>query len=119
MATQSIFVGGMPSMRPTIGRWIGAAVPLDYSRPKSLTLGWVKTELAAIGMSCRKDEGGDFRVNFRAFPEDSAYYTNDLDDAYNTALMMHRASSGLSEKCDHATHTNGLCLECGRIVEIN
>jgi hypothetical protein len=116
MATQSIFIGAMPQLRPTIGRWIGAAVPLDYSRPKVLTLAWVKPELGAIGMTCRKTDGDDYRVNFRGFPEDSAYYTPDLDDAYNTAVMMHR---GLGCKCDHATHSNGLCLECGVIVEVN
>jgi hypothetical protein len=110
MATQSIFVGAMP-LRPSIGRWIGAVVPLDYSRPKVLTMAWVKPELAAIGVSIRKDESGDYRVNFRGFPEDTAYYCPDLDDAYDTAVAMYRRQNGL-DGCEHATSANGVCLEC-------
>jgi len=43
--------------------------------------------LAAEGMSLRHNDG-EYRVNFRNGTEDSAYYTNDLQDAVDTGRSM-------------------------------
>lgn len=54
-----------------------------------LTQANVKTALAAIGLTFRKTEYGEFRVAFREENnESSAYYTDDLQDAYDTGCMM-------------------------------
>jgi hypothetical protein len=47
----------------------------------------VKTTLASIEMtiSCKK---GEYRVNFKGGKEETAYYTNDIVDAMNTARAM-------------------------------
>jgi hypothetical protein len=48
----------------------------------------VKTILAAHGMTFRKEECGEYRVNFKGGTEATAYYTDDLGDAHATALSM-------------------------------
>lgn len=53
-----------------------------------MTIKQAKDELASLGISLRKTEFGEFRVNFRGDPEGGAYYTNDLDDAVTTGYAM-------------------------------
>ena len=44
--------------------------------------------LAEIGVSLRKTDCGEFRVNFKGGREDSAYYTNCIHDAIETGKAM-------------------------------
>jgi hypothetical protein len=50
----------------------------------------VRAWLAQHGMTIRKNIEGEYRVNFKDGREDTAYYTNDLQDAISTALAMAR-----------------------------
>jgi hypothetical protein len=43
-----------------------------------------------LGLTLRQVRSGDFRVNFPDGNETTAYYTNDLEDAVNTAVEMAR-----------------------------
>ena len=43
-----------------------------------------------LGLTLRKVRSGDYRVNFRDGNETTAYYTNHLEDAVNTAVEMVR-----------------------------
>src|SRR5262245_18350312 len=43
-----------------------------------------------LGLTLRQVRYGDYRVNFRDGNETTAYYTNDLEDAVNTAVEMAR-----------------------------
>jgi hypothetical protein len=43
-----------------------------------------------LGLTLRQVRSGDYRVNFRDGNETTAYYTNDLEDAVNTAVEMAR-----------------------------
>ena len=49
--------------------------------------------LAAFGMTMRKTNAGDYRVNFRVGgTESSAYYTDCIDDAVDTGKAMAAAT---------------------------
>jgi hypothetical protein len=49
----------------------------------------VKDALKKIGMTITyKSEYSEYRVNFISGKEETAYYTNDLDDAYLTGQDM-------------------------------
>jgi hypothetical protein len=62
------------------------------------TIDSVRLKLLPLGMTIRHRDG-EYRVNFKNGPESSAYYTNDLSDAYNTAVeMTRRAFSGTRQK---------------------
>jgi hypothetical protein len=65
---------------------------------KALTLGAVRDELRAVGMSIVKTEWDDFRVNYRGGPERTAYYTGDLTDARDTGLAMMRQHMAILAK---------------------
>lgn len=52
------------------------------------TLTNIRVALAAMGIVIKKTSEGDYRVNFRNGDEATAYYTNDLDDAFNTGKVM-------------------------------
>ncbi len=55
----------------------------------TVTFKAVRESLKSIGMSIKATGYGDFRVAFQGKGnEDSAYYTSDLRDAYDTALLM-------------------------------
>jgi hypothetical protein len=41
-----------------------------------------------LGLTLRKVRSGDYRVNFRDGNETTAYYTDNLEDAVNTAVEM-------------------------------
>ena len=51
------------------------------------TLAEAREILKEHGLIIRKRDG-EYRVNFRGQSEDSAHYTNDLNDAINTGLTM-------------------------------
>jgi hypothetical protein len=48
----------------------------------------VKQLLAEKGLTFRKEQCGEYRVNFKGGTEASAYYTDDLSDALNTGYAM-------------------------------
>jgi hypothetical protein len=43
-----------------------------------------------LGLTLRTVRSGNYRVNFRDGNETTAYYTDDLEDAVNTAVEMAR-----------------------------
>jgi hypothetical protein len=43
-----------------------------------------------LGLTLRKVRSGDYRVNFRDGNETTAYYTDSLEEAVNTAVEMAR-----------------------------
>ena len=54
----------------------------------SLTMGSVKKELQALGITLTKSEDDEFVVNFSKGKEATAYYTDDLEDALMTGKSM-------------------------------
>ena len=59
----------------------------EVRRPR--TLAGAKKALAALGMILRKRDG-EYRVNHRDGKEGTAYYCDDLGDAYHTGVDMAR-----------------------------
>jgi hypothetical protein len=55
-----------------------------------MTLGEAKSIARHLGLTLRKVRSGDYRVNFRDGNETTAYYTDSLEDAVNTAVEMAR-----------------------------
>lgn len=55
-----------------------------------LTMKVVGAALRAIGVTMRKTEYGEYRVNFRGGTEATACYTDDLRDALDTGIAMVR-----------------------------
>jgi hypothetical protein len=55
-----------------------------------MTLQEAKSIARHLGLTLRQVRSGDYRVNFRDGNEMTAYYTNDLEDAVNTAVEMAR-----------------------------
>jgi hypothetical protein len=54
-----------------------------------MTIKEAKARIRPLGLVLRNDiEAGEYRVNYRGGREATAYYTNDLDDAVNTAQAM-------------------------------
>jgi hypothetical protein len=56
----------------------------------AMTLGEAKSIARHLGFTLRKVRSGDYRVNFRDGNENTAYYTDSLEDAVNTAVEMAR-----------------------------
>ena len=54
----------------------------------TLTLSHVRTQLRTIGIVIRRTDYGEFRVNYRRGNEPTAYYTNDIEDAFGTGKLM-------------------------------
>lgn len=54
-----------------------------------MTLKKVKKTLSLYNMSIRYRDG-EYRVNFVPGKESTAYYTDDLEDAFHTALLMRK-----------------------------
>lgn len=54
---------------------------------KCLSLTNIRRRLAKIGITIWKRDD-EYRVNFRAGREATAYYTNDIEDALNTGFAM-------------------------------
>jgi hypothetical protein len=55
-----------------------------------MTLQEAKSIARHLGLTLRKVRSGDYRVNFRDGNETTAYYTDCLEDAVNTAVEMAR-----------------------------
>jgi hypothetical protein len=62
--------------------------PMTIQKP--MTLQEAKSIARHLGLTLRQVRSGDYRVNFRDGNETTAYYTNDLEDAVNTAVEMAR-----------------------------
>jgi hypothetical protein len=56
----------------------------------TMTLQEAKSIARHLGLTLRTVRSGDYRVNFRDGNETTAYYTDDLEDAVNTAVEMAR-----------------------------
>jgi hypothetical protein len=56
----------------------------------AMTLREAKSIARHLGLTLRKVRSGEFRVNFRDGNEITAYYTDSLEDAVNTAVEMAR-----------------------------
>ena len=57
---------------------------------RAMTLQEAKSIARHLGLTLRELRSGDYRVNFRDGNETTAYYTDDLEDAVNTAVEMAR-----------------------------
>ena len=55
-----------------------------------MTLQEAKSIARHLGLTLRLLHSGKYRVNFRDGNETTAYYTDDLEDAVNTAVAMAR-----------------------------
>jgi len=55
---------------------------------KAMTLKKAKSIARRLGLTLREACSGDYRVNFRDGNESTAYYTENLEDAVNTAAEM-------------------------------
>ena len=55
-----------------------------------MTLQQAKSIARHFGLTLRKVQSGDYRVNFRDGNEMTAYYTDNLEDAVKTAVEMAR-----------------------------
>jgi hypothetical protein len=69
-----------------------------------MTLQEAKSIARHLGLTLRLQRSGDYRVNFRDGNETTAYYTDNLEDAVNTAVEMARK--------------RGLCLLASRLYVI-
>src|SRR5262249_49025314 len=54
----------------------------------AMTLQEAKSIARHLGLTLRKVRSGDYRVNFRDGNQMTAYYTDSLEDAVNTAVEM-------------------------------
>jgi hypothetical protein len=57
---------------------------------KPITLQEAKSIARHLGLTLRQLRSGNYRVNFRDGNETTAYYTDNLEDAVNTAVEMAR-----------------------------
>ena len=55
-----------------------------------MTLQKAKSIARHLGLTLRQLRSGNYRVNFRDGNETTAYYTDKLEDAVNTAVAMAR-----------------------------
>jgi hypothetical protein len=55
-----------------------------------MTLREAKSIARHLGLTLRKLHSGEFRVNFRDGNKTTAYYTESLEDAFDTAVEMAR-----------------------------
>ena len=61
-----------------------------------MTMKEARQRLAAIGYSLRKTDG-EYRVNVSGAHDDTAYYTDDLTEAVETAEFEHSRHMGNSK----------------------
>jgi hypothetical protein len=59
-----------------------------------MTLQEAKSIARHLGLTLRQVRSGAYRVNFRDGNETTAYYTDNLADAVNTAVEMARIRAG-------------------------
>ena len=65
-----------------------------------MTLQEAKSIARHLGLTLRKMRSGAYRVNFRDGNEATAYYTDNLEDAVNSAVEMARKrASGVTKVC--------------------
>jgi hypothetical protein len=57
---------------------------------KPITLQEAKSIARQLGLTLRQVRSDNYRVNFRDGNETTAYYTDNLEDAVNTAVEMAR-----------------------------
>ena len=76
-----------------------------------MTLQKAKSIARHLGLTLRKVCSGDYRVNFRDGNETTAYYTDNLEDAVNTAVEMARRRA-FSSDCQ----TDRTRAGCARLV---
>src|SRR4051794_9408929 len=67
---------------------------------KPMTLQEAKSIARHLGLTLRKVRSGDYRVNFRDGDETTAHYTDNLEDAVNTAVEM-----PVNESCERQHRT--------------
>src|SRR5215471_5743428 len=65
-------------------------IPLWHLLGLFMTLQKAKSIARHLGLTLRHLRSGNYRVNFRDGNETTAYYTDNLDDAVNTAVEMAR-----------------------------
>jgi hypothetical protein len=65
-------------------------IPLWHLLGVFMTLQKAKSIARHLGLTLRQLRSGDYRVNFRDGNESTAYYTDKLEDAVNTAVEMAR-----------------------------
>src|SRR5215831_17737302 len=65
-------------------------IPLWHLLGVLMTLQKAKSIARHLGLTLRHLRSGNYRVNFRDGNETTAYYTDNLDDAVNTAVEMAR-----------------------------
>lgn len=89
--------------------------------PGPVTLSAARAAFARLGVTLRKTEFGEFRVNFRHGEEATAAYESDLPAAIGTGLAMlaHKARLGhelraMGVPADMAAR-DALAAVCGRI----
>jgi hypothetical protein len=56
----------------------------------AMTLQEAKSIARHLGLTLRTVRSGDYRVNFRDGDETTAYYTDSLEDAVNSAVELAR-----------------------------
>ena len=66
----------------------------EFTSP--MTLQQAKSIARHLGLTLRRVRSGAFRVNFRDGNEATAYYTNSLEDAVNTAVEMARTRNAIA-----------------------
>jgi hypothetical protein len=62
-----------------------------------MTLQEAKSIVRHLGLTLRKVRSGDYCVRSREGNEPTPYYTDDLEDAVNTAVRMVRTAGVMSE----------------------
>jgi hypothetical protein len=73
---------------------------------KAMTLQQAKSIARHLGLTLRKVRSADYRVNFRDGNETTAYYTDNLEDAVNTAVEMARKrASVVTKECPNCGHS--------------
>ena len=71
-----------------------------------MTLQEAKSIARHLGLTLRMVCSGDYRVNFRDGNETTAYYTDNLEDAGNTAVEMARKRASVVTKvCPNCGHS--------------
>jgi len=75
---------------PEIPLWHLLEVFMTLQKEVFMTLQKAKSIARHLGLTLRQLCSGNYRVNFRDGNETTAYYTDKLEDAVNTAVEMAR-----------------------------
>src|SRR5215471_6262621 len=73
-----------------------------------MTLQEAKSIARHLGLTLRRVRSGDYRVNFRDGNETTACYTDNLEDAVNTAVEMARKRASVVTKVCPTTDNHHL-----------